>query len=105
MDYCGPKPLRYAEFLEWDDLSRSAALAWQARENAKCGSCGQVKADWTDAEGRQQHPAPFVVVDHWCPGCEALGQRRIVEGSGEKPPGISHVFAPAPPPAVPVDGA
>ncbi len=49
MDYCGPRAVPYGDFMDdrvWSPLSRDAALAWQERENARCGSCGQVKADW-----------------------------------------------------------
>lgn len=93
MDYCGERGIPYEVWLEWGDLSRDASLAWQARRNARCGSCGQVKADWTDEEGREVHPPPIRVTEHWCPGCEALARRR--KNVGEPADGFHLGFAAA----------
>jgi hypothetical protein len=93
MDYCAPRGVRYGEFLDWDQLSRDAALAWQARENARCGSCGQVEADWMvdGPDGPTEAvPPPLVVDHHWCPGCAALGTRRANEK--DLPAGVTHAF-------------
>lgn len=92
MDYCGPRGIPYGRFLSWDDLSRDSALAWQARESARCGSCGQVKADWVDDDGQELVPAPLRVDDHWCPGCEALERHRAVTKGQEPQPGIRPAF-------------
>jgi hypothetical protein len=91
MDYCAPRAIPYAKFLEWDPLSRDAALAWQARKSATCGSCGQVKGDWTDEDGHELHPPPLIVTEHWCPGCAALETRRT--NSKDLPPGVQLGFA------------
>ncbi len=99
MDYCAPRGIPYGVFLDWSQLSRDAALAWQERESARCSSCGQVKADWMttgdDGEPVEAVPPPLVVADHWCPGCEALHRHRKAAGDEERP-GIHPGFAPAP---------
>lgn len=95
MDYCAQRGIPYTTFLGWDPPSRDAALAWQARVNARCGSCGQVKADWMvdGPDGPiEADPPPMVVAEHWCPGCEAHERRR--RNHKDLPPGISHRFVP-----------
>lgn len=91
MAYCGPAGIRYAEFLEWDDLSRDAALAWQYRQDRRCSSCGTVHDDWLnsrDAEGNlvADELAPVYVTDDiYCPGCAALDRHRRTNGEDEVP--------------------
>ena len=97
MDYCAPHGIPYGDFLEWSQLSRDAALAWQARESAKCGGCGQVRAEWmtvdTDGHEVEAVPAPFLVDDHWCPACDALARHRRARGD-TTPDGVHDVFRP-----------
>jgi hypothetical protein len=85
MAYCAPRGIRYHDFLGWDDLSRDAAIAWQVREHAKCSGCGQLREEWMErdpetGELTEMFPAPFRVVEHWCPACAAVGQARKVRG-------------------------
>lgn len=88
MEYCGPRGIRYAEFLSWDQLSRDAALAWQARKASRC-QCGQVPAEWRrydlesgepvlDEHGAHEalYPAeaPYLVEGAYCPACAELAR-------------------------------
>ncbi len=100
MAYCGPKGIRYAEFLEWDDLSQSAAIAWQAREAHRCGSCGQVPDDWmtVDEDGNRVGVDDIAVVERYCPPCDRLA--RANEAKGKDPtPGVTLVIGGLPPAA------
>lgn len=107
MAYCGPLGLAYTTFLEWDELSRSAALAWRRREDQRCGGCGQVRDDWMardgdgqpvcDEHGNQMEadPPPLAVVDHYCPACDALGRaRKAREKQLAEQPGVHLAFGP-----------
>lgn len=107
MDYVAPRGIPYEDFLEWGDLSKAAALAWQNREGAKCGSCGTIKAEWmtTDAEGNpiELMPPPMHVVDHWCPGCDAVARARKARGDTMRD-GVHLAFRPASPAPTATDG-
>ena len=107
MDYCAPRGILYEDFLEWPDVSRAAALAWQNKANAQCGSCGTVKADWmtVDAEGNAVEimPPPMHVTDHWGPGCDALARARRIRGN-DLGDGMHLAFRPASPAPTPVSG-
>lgn len=85
MGYCGPRGIRYSEFLDWDQLDQDAALAWQARELARC-RCGQVPAEWREYD-EMGHPVldehgahaeakvkPFFVAEEFCPACRDLAR-------------------------------
>lgn len=86
MAYCGPAGIPYAEWLNWDDLSRSAALAWRDRENQRCGSCGTVPAEWKsvdwnldpilDGDGDQylERELPYLIRPDRCPCCAEIGR-------------------------------
>ena len=90
MAYCGPRGIPYTQFLgadpRWDDLSREAALAWQADEDHRCNGCGQDRDDWyeRDAEGEIVYgddgypkvavPFRFDVTNAYCPACHALAK-------------------------------
>lgn len=93
MDYCGPRGIPYSTFLDWDDLSQSAALAWQARERDRCGGCGQHRSDWLDDHGQELRQRPAEVVDVFCPACSDLEAARQARGDGERP-GFHLAFSP-----------
>jgi len=99
MAYCGPRGIPYEEWAGiatgWTVFSRMAALAWQAREADRCGSCGQVHADWRDDQGRELRDPPCAVVLVKCLGCEALHLDRA--DRGDKVPAYMHQrFEPLP---------
>lgn len=76
MDYCGPRSVPYSHFLggsnQWDDLSRSAALAWHADQRSACASCGTYRDEWFDSDGVELRDLPYEVVARNCAGCELL---------------------------------
>lgn len=99
MDYCGPAGIPYLAFLDWDPLSRDAALAWQARRNETCGGCGTARSDWMN--GRDEHGnlvantlAPtYLTEDIYCPGCGALElHRKNAQDGPESAPGVRPGF-------------
>lgn len=91
MAYCGPRGIPYSEFLRWDDLSQSAALAWQDREADRCGGCGQHRSDWLDDQGVELRERPAIVVESFCPACDDLGRARKA-AEGEDRPGVHLAF-------------
>ena len=60
MRYCGPRGIPLSQFLAWAQPDQDTALAWQAREALRCGSCGH-------------HPDDGPVHAHVevCPSCAA----------------------------------
>lgn len=96
MAYCGPRGIAYTDFLAWDDLSQSAALAWQEREADRCGGCGQHRSDWLDANGVELRDRPAQVVDVFCPACHDMELARRAHGD-EMAPGMHLGFAAAEP--------
>jgi hypothetical protein len=99
MGYCGPRGIPYEHWLGvadgWTEYSRQAALAWQSRENQRCGDCGQVRPDWLGADGKELRRPPFDVVDEWCPGCDALHLHREDQPDYERDdPAIHQSFRP-----------
>ena len=99
MAYCGPKGIPYEEWMGlavgWTLFSRMAAIAWQAREADRCGSCGQVHADWLGDDGREARDPPCTVVRVKCLGCEALELDRADQGD-KIPPYMHQRFQPVP---------
>jgi hypothetical protein len=97
MDYCGPRGIRYAEFLEWDPLSRDAAISWQARANGTCGGCGTVRGDWLNTRDENgalaaDELAPvYLTTDVFCAGCAAKS-RHEKKDAAERPPGVHMAF-------------
>jgi hypothetical protein len=74
MAYCGPKGIKLSEFLSWPDDDQAAALAWQAHEGRRCGSCGTHPDEWDpEAGGSRGAYTPEVYA---CRGCERLEQLR-----------------------------
>lgn len=81
MAYIGPLGIPLSEWRRWTDLDRSAALAWQEREQARCGNCGTIPREWkaldwsgdpiVGPDGNQlpAHEPPFLIEDDWCPCC------------------------------------
>jgi len=92
MDYCGPVGIPYTDFLDWDDLSRNAALAWSLRKAGECGGCGTVRTDWLNSFDEDGEPVanelapPFHAVDVFCPGCAARErhERAVKDGAGRE---------------------
>lgn len=86
MAYCGPHGIPYTEFLQWDDLSRDAALAWKADHDQRCSSCGTHRDQWWvyDSDGQPiiVDGYPKVDLTRWtidtayCPGCHLLSLHR-----------------------------
>lgn len=101
MAYCGPRGIRYTEFLEWDPVDRDAALAWQNRESARCGGCGTVPADWLNDWGPDGQPVANELTpvmhaqDQYCAGCGARHRHEATHKDGA-PPGVHTVFVPNP---------
>lgn len=99
--YCVPAGIPLTHFLGgppgWDDVSRDAALAWQADQAARCGDCRQRRSDWMtpgpDGELVETVPPPFVVEDQVCPAC-AAGERasRARREAKEDEPGMKLVY-------------
>lgn len=99
MAYCGPRGIPYTTFLGddngWDDLSRAAALAWQADQDKRCQGCGQDRADWwerdengdivvtDDGYPKVRVPFAYTVETSYCPACDALERYR--EGATANP--------------------
>lgn len=93
VDYCASRGIPYEDFLDWSDLSRSTALAWQARERERCGGCSTVPSDWwareddgtpiLDAAGNPvpAFPPLFQVHGEVCPGCAAMDAARKQENA------------------------
>jgi len=81
MDYCGPRGIPYLDFLEWDDVSRNAALAWSIRDRHTCSGCATLRSDWNNTVDENGEPAPdltnpvFLATDVYCPGCDAKQRR------------------------------
>ena len=100
MAYCGPRGIRYSEFLGWSDLDRSAALAWQADQDARCGGCGQYRDLWWlhgedgevlyDDKGYPKLDYAALtstdVDDLYCHGCRALAGHRKQHAQGDDDP-------------------
>ena len=92
MAYCGPLGIPYLEFQGWDDVSRSAALAWRARENTRCGGCNHTadeiyQTTWDgnpvlDPAGNPIPAAPpkWLVETDICPTCAALQRAQTSPG-------------------------
>lgn len=80
MRYCGPRGIPYEQWLGvatgWTGYSRAAALVWQAREDDRCGGCGQQRSDWLDDDGIVLEEPPFELVEYACPSC---GERQRYE--------------------------
>jgi hypothetical protein len=60
----------------WTMDDRAKALGWRADQAEHCGSCGQRRSDWLDAQGKELRDPPFEVVESLCSGCQALGYHR-----------------------------
>ena len=94
MDYIGPLGIPYDEWLDWPDLSKQAALAWQARERDRCPDCGQQRSDWFDDDGHEVPDPPSLPAEYVCPSCEALDSYRRDKGEDRRD-GAKIVFKPA----------
>lgn len=91
MAYCGPRGIPYRWFTgqskvnEWDEVSSSAAIAWQDRESDRCPSCGTYESDWKDDAGDELRDPPLIVTVGKCLGCEAMDMWQAdLEGAGKK---------------------
>jgi hypothetical protein len=81
MAYCAPKGIPLSVFLTWSDTDQEAALAWQAHESRRCGSCGTHPDDWS----RDRHA--FHAEMYVCPGCVEVQRRQddpAVKGSTQR---------------------
>lgn len=83
MRYCGPLGIPLSTFLAWDPLDQDAALAWQAHESRRCGSCGTHPDDWERDRQTAWHAEP-----DQCPGCVELQQLDDTFAEGERPKGL-----------------
>lgn len=92
MAYCGPRSIPYLEFLEWDDLSRDAALAWQAREASRCPDCGQLPGEFVDDKGEELDDFPAFPALTRCVPCWMVSSFRE---DNNLDPGDKVVFRPA----------
>ncbi len=94
MRYCGPLGIAYSVWLGvgdgWDGYSRAAAMAWQAREDDRCGGCGQQRSDWLDEDGMVLQEPPFTMVEISCPSC-AEKERYEREAQEEQREGIAPI--------------
>lgn len=88
MEYCGPRGIPFEDWLEWGDLSKAMALAWQARRADVCpNGCGQHRTEWLDDDGIELRVRPARVVPVYCPSCDDLARARKAHGDLE--PGVS----------------
>lgn len=79
MAYCGPRGIPYDGWLEWDDTSRAAALAWAEREADRCPGCGLHHRDLAHVGG--DHRKMPVKPDYrLCMGCQAKERHPKPEG-------------------------
>jgi hypothetical protein len=100
MRYIGPKGIPYSEWLGWDQFSRDAAMAWQAREADRCPQCGQLHSEWLDGDGKDllievdgQLMPPKVVQEFKCPACTAIAERQeTAQENGADDKGIHYYF-------------
>lgn len=94
MRYCGPRGIPYTTWLgvgdRWDEYSREAAMAWQAREDDRCPGCGQQRHEWLDENGVVLEEPPFELVEHACPSC-AEKERYESEARDEEKQGITPI--------------
>lgn len=85
MEYCGPRGIRYTEFLDWPQIDQDAALAWARRDRSKCGGCGLPRDLLVDADGNVlQHP-PFAPITWVCPTCEILESDQAERDQSNRP--------------------
>lgn len=97
MGYCGPRGIPHSVFLgrvvrpgtdpTWLQSDREDALAWQAHENRRCGSCGTHPDEWD--EDKSAYHAHL----HQCKGCrqrQRLAQSDDAKNAGD---GVTAVLA------------
>lgn len=70
MTYCAPNAVPYSAWLDWSDLDRAAAIAWQARDADRCPGCGLHHSDLDDIGGDRRR-LPVDGEWRYCVGCEA----------------------------------
>ena len=70
MAYCGPRGIPLSVFLAWPEDDQQAALAWQAREQARCPGCGTHEEDWDPEQDGSRNAYTAVAVV--CQGCVEL---------------------------------
>jgi hypothetical protein len=97
MGYCGPRGIPLSVFLgrvvrpgvdaEWLPSDREDALAWQAHENRRCGSCGTHRDEW--AEDKTAYHAHL----DECPGCKQRQRLAQSDKAREATEGVSAVLA------------
>jgi hypothetical protein len=86
MAYCGPRGIPLSTFLSWSEADQEAALAWQAHESRRCGSCGTHPDDWSPQAGGDREAYHAEV--HQCPGCLKVERLKQAPHVVTGPPGM-----------------
>lgn len=63
MRFCNANGIPHSEFLDWDAVDRSKAVAYLMEEAERCSMCGTADWEW-DEDAKAYTP-----IEHFCRGC------------------------------------
>jgi hypothetical protein len=85
LSLCSDWGIPHSEFLEWDPIDRSKALAYAIEKSEKCGLCGTADWEW------QEDKRAYAPVEKFCLGC--YYKKQLEDDSGSQA-GTSIVLVP-----------
>lgn len=60
---CSEAGIPHSEYMEWSDVDRSKAIAFQIEKNSKCAMCGTAEWEW------EENRFAYEPVAKLCMGC------------------------------------